>query len=214
MRPLDSDAPNADAQLHVEFYEHNREPDKGVVFVRIMIPGDKTNIYDQPAREHHKARFPRHWLSYQMQHTDMAVIGTPLLHWHQQRPEEFTAGHLDELTILKFQTVEQLATASDAQLQRVGMGAVGLRERARQYLAATNSKVASAELEKQADEIAMLKAAILRMEAQRVEPPKEPAYSAGAARRGGRRGGWNKGKKKVPVNVNDDNAATHAAGGQ
>lgn len=212
--PLNSDAPNADAQLHVEFYEHDRVPNKGVVFVRIMIPGDKTNVFDQPARDHHKERFPRHWLAYQMQHMDVSVIGTPLLHWHQQRPEEFTAGQLDELTILKFQTVEQLATASDGQIQRVGMGAAGLRERARQFISAQNSKVASAELEKQADEIAMLKAAILRMDAQRAEPPKEQTYSAGAARRGGKRGGWNKGKKKVPVNVNNNDAATHAAGGE
>jgi hypothetical protein len=39
-----------------------------------------------------------------------------------------------ELQILKFQTVEQVATASDSQVQKVGMGAAGLRELAKTFL--------------------------------------------------------------------------------
>lgn len=203
--PLDSDAPNADAQLHVKFYEHDREPYKGVPFVRIMIPGDKTNIYDQPARDHHKQRFPRHWLHYQMKHSDASVIGTPLMVWHRERPEEFTEGQLGELSILKFQTVEQLATASDAQIQRVGMGAAGLRERARQFLSAKNAQTSGAELANAQAEIAALRAMVEGLAAN---------ASAQAEKPKAKRGGWNRGKKKVPVNVNHDNVAAHAAGGQ
>lgn len=207
--PLDSDAPNADAQLHVEFYEHDREPNKGVPFVRIMIPGDKTNIYDQPARDHHRQRFPRQWLYYQMKNSDASVVGTPLLVWHRERPDEFSVGQMEELNILKFQTVEQLATASDAQIQRVGMGAAGLRERARSFITAKNAQTSGAELANAQAEIAALRALVEGLAANATA-----AKEAAPVKSRGRRGGWNKGKKRVPVNVNHDNAAIDAAGEQ
>jgi hypothetical protein len=55
---MDSDVENADSKLYVEFYTHERKPHVGQPFVRIMVPGDKTNILDQPVREDHKQRFP------------------------------------------------------------------------------------------------------------------------------------------------------------
>ena len=65
--PLDSDENGADSKLFVEFYEQERMPDRGKVYVRIMVPGDTTNIIDQPVRDDHKERFPRQWLHFQMQ---------------------------------------------------------------------------------------------------------------------------------------------------
>ena len=44
--PLDSDENGADSKLFVEFYEQERMPDRGKVYVRIMVPGDKLNIID------------------------------------------------------------------------------------------------------------------------------------------------------------------------
>ena len=108
---LDSDISNSDSHLHVEFYENDREPYEGVPFVRIMIPGDKTTEIDQPVREDHKERFPRQWLYYQMKNSDGSLIGTPLEVWHKAAPEEFNDRQMAELQILKFQTVEQVATA-------------------------------------------------------------------------------------------------------
>ncbi len=138
--PLDSDEPDADAKLHVTFYKHQREPHVGDVFVRIMTPGDQLNIYDQPANEGHKRRFARHWLAFQMQENggDGAAFGTPLAQWERDAPEQVSGSQVTELGILHFQTVEQVAQASDAQIQRVGMGGAGLRERARGYLANKN----------------------------------------------------------------------------
>ena len=52
-----------------------------------------------------------------------------------------------ELQILKFQTVEQVATASDSQLQRIGMGGSALREKARVYLTRKNQTANTSELE-------------------------------------------------------------------
>ena len=173
--PLDSDVNNADAQLHVEFYTKDSGANEGKTYVRIMAPGDKTNIIDQPCRDDHKERFPRQWLHFQMQSGDGPVIGTPLKDWHQDRPEELTDNQLAELQILKFQTVEQVATASDSQLQRIGMGSAGLRERGRSYLLNKNQKVSSGELDKTRLELAELKAQMAMLLEQRTpgRPRKE-----------------------------------------
>jgi len=143
---LDSDVNNADSHLHVEFYTYDREPFKDRPFVRIIVPGDKTNVVDQPVNEDHKQRFPRQWLHYQMSQSDAPVIGTPLNQWHIDQPEEFSDYQMAELQVLKFQSVEQVATASDSQLQRIGMGAMGLRERARAYLTGKNQSENTTEL--------------------------------------------------------------------
>jgi hypothetical protein len=164
---LDSDVNNADSQLFVEFYVFDREPYKGKPFVRIMIPGDKTSINEQMVADHHKQRFPRQWLHFQMQNDDAPVIGTSLMQWNRDDPEEFNEMQLAELQILKFQTVEQLATASDAQIQKVGMGASGLRERARAYLNKKNQSKNSSELEETRSELAELKAQMAMLMDQR-----------------------------------------------
>ena len=65
---------------------------------------------------------------------------------------------MQELQILKFQTVEQVATASDAQIQRVGMGAAGLRERARSYLIRKNKSEGQVELEETRKQMAAMQA--------------------------------------------------------
>ena len=165
--PLDSDVNNADAQLHVEFYTKDSGVNEGKTYVRIMAPGDKTNIIDQPCRDDHKERFPRQWLHFQMQNGDGPVIGTPLKDWFQDRPDELNDNQLAELQILKFQTVEQVATASDTQLQRIGMGGVGLRERARNYLLNKNQKVSSGELEETRAQLEELKAQMAMLLEQR-----------------------------------------------
>jgi len=146
---LDSDTLNADSHLHVEFYTNDQKPykDRPTPFVRIIVPGDKTNVVDQPVREDHKERFPRQWLHFQMQSGDGPVIGTLLQQWNTDDEENFSLHQMAELQILKFQTVEQVATASDSQLQRIGMGGAGLRERAKTYLTRKNQSANTSELE-------------------------------------------------------------------
>lgn len=202
--PLDSDVSNADSQLHVEFYECAQEgPYKGKPFVRIVVPGDKTNVIDQPVREDHKRRFQRQWLFFQAQNASSQIIGTPLLEWHRERPDELTDGQLQELMILKFQSVEQIAQASDTQIMRLGMGAAGLRERGRMFLASRNAKVAGSKLTEQDAKIAELQALVAKLAAgsNMVQPSKK-------------RTGWPKGKKrgvKDKVNEQHDNAPVGAA---
>ena len=76
--------------------------------------------------EDHKKRFPRQYLYFQMKQNeqDAPAVGTSLDIWFAEGNGDITRGHIEELRILKFQTVEQIAAASDAQLQRIGMGRV------------------------------------------------------------------------------------------
>jgi len=163
---LDSDIHSADNHLHVEFYVYDKEPYKEKPFVRIIVPGDKTNIVDQPVREDHKRRFPRQWLHFQMQNNNAEVIGVPLKQWVQDDPENFNDMQMAELQIFKFQTVEQVATATDNQLQRVGMGAMGLREQARRYLQVKNQSSNQNEIETTKQELAELREQMAALMAQ------------------------------------------------
>jgi len=67
-------------------------------------------------------------------------------------------------------------------LQRVGMGGVGLRERARQYLNRKNRVESNAELEDTKRQLAELQAQMQAMMAteskKRGRPPKEPVMEA------------------------------------
>jgi hypothetical protein len=156
---LDSDVHNSDTHLFVEFYEYENDPYKGRPFVRIMTPGDKTNVIETFANDDHKMRFPRQWLAFQMRGSDEVamLIGVPLSRWRQERPDDLSEVQQAELQILKFQTVEQVATSTDAQLQRIGMGAAGLRERARAYLTGKNNAEAEGKISAQQAEIDELK---------------------------------------------------------
>ena len=175
---LDSDIHNADSHLHVEFYTNDQKPykDRPTPFVRIIVPGDKTNIVDQPVREDHKERFPRQWLHFQMQSGDGPVIGTLLQQWNTDDEENFSSHQMAELQILKFQTVEQVATASDSQLQRIGMGGAGLRERAKTYLTRKNQSANTSELEVTRRELDELKQQMaMLMETKKLGRPRKEA---------------------------------------
>ena len=175
---LDSDVHNADSHLHVEFYVNDQKPykDRPTPFVRIIVPGDKTNIVDQPVREDHKERFPRQWLYFQMQNNDGPVIGTLLEQWNADDSEGFNQHQMAELQILKFQTVEQVATASDSQLQRIGMGGAGLRDRARAYLTKKNQSENTTELETTRRELNELKQQMaMLMETRKPGRPRKEA---------------------------------------
>jgi hypothetical protein len=130
------------------------------------VPGDKTTIIDQPVREDHKQRFARQWLHFQMQNNNAEVIGVPLSQWVKDDPENFNDMQMAELQIFKFQTVEQVATATDSQLQRIGMGAVGLREMARRYLAVKNQSSSQTEIEHTKKELAEVKEQMATLMAQ------------------------------------------------
>lgn len=176
-QPLASDVNNPefmgaldpDSLLHCEFYMHNpvdkwsseqksyetgrkvliQKYEKPVPFVRISKPGDNTSILETEVRESHKRRFPKQWLYFQMNEglidEGKNVIGWKLDEWEElkNQPES-----LRDLKYRRFHTVEQLAGASDGQVQGMGIGGLGLRERAK---AALRAKI-SADVNEKIDE--------------------------------------------------------------
>lgn len=178
--PLDSDVMNGDEQLHVEFFIAKEVDPRwdGKPFVRIQVPGDKNNIMEQPVREDHKQRFPRQWLYFQMKQNEgtAEAIGTPLTKWHEDAKQDINRAQIEELQIARFQTVEQVAGASDAQMQKFGMGGIGLRERAKAYLARKNRSETAEELDNTKRQLAELQAqmaALMADKPRRGRPPKE-----------------------------------------
>ena len=171
---LDTDVRNPDEHLQVEFYTHSREPYVDQPFVRITVPGDKTNVVDRPVREEDRQRFPRQWLYFNMKNDGSDVIGTPLANWEKERPGDVNQNQIAELSILKFMTVEQVAMATDAQVQRIGMGATGLREKARLFLREQNQSASMGELEATKKQLAELQAQVAELLQKRGPgaPPK------------------------------------------
>lgn len=155
---------NPDAMLHVEFY-WAQPVDKWAsdvagkevlgekrIFVRIMRPGDNTSIIETPVRDDHKARWPHKWLAWQMKEGliegDQNIPGWKIEDWDVVKQDQ-----IHELKYLRFNTVEQLAGASDAQIQRLGMGGIGLRTQAQQALKDKSREGVKAELEAKDAEI-------------------------------------------------------------
>ena len=161
--------------LYVEFYMH--EPEDGnkpwvngkpvrmpaIPYVKIMVPGNKNSEVDTPVRDDHKQRFPEKWMYFlqtQQQESGVDIPGWKVDDWDQLTPSE-----VRDLKYLRFYTVEQIAGASDAQVQKLGMGGLGLRERARQAIKQKLGADESSALAAKDAEIAEMKAAMARMEA-------------------------------------------------
>jgi len=141
--------PEADKRLWVKFrwdavedkqksMELGRRVFKDVPWVWIAVPGDKDNIYDQPAwvdesdMPHpmaHNARFPLQWARFKAGKTDEHFSGTMLSDW-----PGILRSQVEELSYLKVKTVEQLASVSDGNLQKMGPGYLALRQKARDFI--------------------------------------------------------------------------------
>ena len=143
-------------------------------YIQIMTPGNQLSIIDTPAREEHKIRFPRHWAIFQNSQTSPdQIVGTPLESWPM-----ITRSQAEELKGIKFFTVEQIAGASDEQIQRLGMNAPMMRQKAKAYLLqAENSALTqqqAGELLKREQEINDLKNMIGKLAGQ-IEEMRNPA---------------------------------------
>lgn len=175
-------AKNPDSGLHVEFYWHepvdawasrqqSQEMQKKVVvkgdkavYCRIMVPGDKQTIWEEAVREHHKQRFPRQWMAWQISEGiiggDGDIPGWKLSEW-----DELGEDQLRELTFMRFHTVEQLAGANDKQLQGIGMGGLQLKEKAKVALRNRMGAETREALEAERAEKEELKARLAKLEA-------------------------------------------------
>lgn len=166
-------AHNPDAALVVKFYSkavHQPFPSvaagrpiyENVDYIQIFTPGNQLNIIDTPVRPEHKQRFRLQWMEYEAGRGSGMESGTPLTQW-----PSLSAAQAEEFRALKFFNVEQLANASDQQLQSLGMvgGAnpMVIRDRAKAFL---NLASGNAPTEKLAQENAEMKAQLEAMQKQ------------------------------------------------
>ena len=142
---LESDIQNANSRLVVFFHKkakknNFRSEQEGrpifddVIYIKKLVPGDSLSIIDRPMYESDKNEFPMQWAHYQnKQGSEQMISGTQLIEWPL-----LTTAQAEELRGLKFYTVENIADASDAQLQRIGMLAGmsphSFRDKARLFL--------------------------------------------------------------------------------
>ena len=136
---------NPDSLLAVEFYMHEPEDvhkseaegrlvrQPAIPYVRISVAGDHTSVMESPVLEQHKRRWPDKWLYFQIQNNMVEgaaeIPGWKIEEWTHLNPEQ-----VRELKYMRFSVVEQVANASDAQCQKMGMQGMSLREAARQAL--------------------------------------------------------------------------------
>ena len=164
-------AQNPDSMLAVTFYWHEPElvhesEQAGTLmrgpkteYVRIQAGGDHTSIMECPVREEHKRRWPDKWLYWQIQEGIVNTAGADVPGWKLDEWTHLNPEQLRDLKHQRFSVVEQIAGASDAQIQRIGMGGLGLREAAKVALRARMGAETKQALEAKDAEIAALKAA-------------------------------------------------------
>lgn len=167
----------ADARLHVRFYTGREKDEKAsadagrpvfrdVPFIQIAVPGDRDTVdrivWDDPSNPHSDtARFPMKWAQYKAGQSEEST-GTPLAEW-----PGITRSQAEELAYFKVRTVEQLASVTDGNLQRMGGGYLSLRTKAQDYLAAAEKAAPvtqmRAELQSRDSKISALEAQLAEM---------------------------------------------------
>jgi len=170
---LPSDEQGADARLQVRFYKRAVQQEQETLdagrpiykefdFVHICVAGDTLTEIDTYVLNNHKLRFPVQWAQYmnRVGADDQQIVGTPVSEW-----PIVSKSQAEELRALKFHTVEAIAGASDAQLQRMGMAAgmspYAFRDKAKAFL---NLATNAAETDKRETEINALKEELAKKE--------------------------------------------------
>lgn len=142
--------------------------------VEIRIPGDKHISWVGPVTEQTKIdghwvdsrqRFPEAYAAFK-RGEQVANTGTPLEQWPNPK---LTAARVAELKALNIFSVEDLASVSDSNLGRMGMGARELRNDAQKYI--ETAKV-SVDPTKILAEMAQLREMVAKLSAG--QPPEGP----------------------------------------
>lgn len=188
-----TDVNNPDSRLNVKFYQRavNNEFKSALEgrpimemadFIIIEVPGNTHTVIDTFAAAEHKTRFPIQWARYQNEKTDGDIEGTLLHDW-----PVLNAAVAAELKHFKFYTVEQIAQASDAQLNTLGMAAgmspLALRDKAKAFLSSAKDTALvqqqADELRKRDEELSAVKAQLAEL-AQKMNQPKATPKKAKA----------------------------------
>lgn len=100
---------------------------KDVEFIKITPAGGNL-IWEGEVTDVHRQRYERQYDAWQ-KGLEPPEDGTPLKEWPPISP-----GQLQTMMAMHIRTVEALAQAPDTAMQRAGMGAMTLRDKARVYL--------------------------------------------------------------------------------
>lgn len=130
---------SGDENLYVKFFmrpvQNNFKTEKegrpifeDRLYVSILSPGSLLSKIERQASDIDKQRFPKQWMSYQ-NNQQAETTGTPVDEW-----PSITRTQVEELKALKFYSVEQIAAASDAQINSIPHG-FELRRKAAAYIA-------------------------------------------------------------------------------
>lgn len=156
----------SNSSLFVEFYTkasynayaseaQGRPIFEDVDYIRIQVPGDATTRIERPVRSGDSEAYPLQWAAYR-NNERQAQTGTPVSEW-----PAITRSQAEMLISIGFHTVEQVAAASDQHISNAGMGAFGIREKARAFLDSASGtadiQAMAAANRRQLDEIAALK---------------------------------------------------------
>ena len=178
---------NPDSMLHVEFYMHEpirkyQSEKEGktvrgpkIPYIRIMRPGDQYSVHETPVRDDHKARFAQKWLYFQMKE-GMIEGQADIPGWKLEDWPELNEEQLHEMRYMRFQTVEQIAGASDAQVQRLGIGGIGLREKARAALKVRSRAEYESEMKAKDKELDEMRGRLAKLEAMFTSPKQETMH--------------------------------------
>jgi FtsZ-binding cell division protein ZapB len=134
-------------------------------FVEVKIAGMDKDAFFGPVTKYWQDRFPEEWAAFQAG-AEAPKTGMPLNHWARLRNQPSQIRALQNLSIY---TVEDLASCSDAGLQRIGMGAHQLREDAKRLLLLSQTEATVERTEALERENADLKAQFAAMQAQMAE---------------------------------------------
>lgn len=135
--------PNAQSRCYATFYtdaiqlgfeseKQGRPIFQDVPFIRILVPGDTTNIIEREANDQDKIKYRKEWQHFEAGQT-AGLTGTPLEQWPQ-----ITRSQLKEAKYFEVHTVEQMAGLADIHAQKLGMGFYELRNKAKAYLDAAS----------------------------------------------------------------------------
>jgi hypothetical protein len=161
-----------DDQLAVKFYlaplqNQQKSKDEGrpifedKEFIKIMIPGSKSNVIDRVVRQSDFSRFPEHYRRFKARIDQDLVEGTRLEEW-----PGITRGQCEELKFFNVFTVEQLATLAASSAGNI-MGIQALKTKATIYL---DSSKDNATAEKFAELEAKYEALLARVDNEEPAP--------------------------------------------
>jgi hypothetical protein len=108
--------------------------------ITVSVAGMEKEKFFGPVNDYWKQRFPEEWAAFEKGEL-VPVTGTPLNRWPQ-----LTVGQVKNLKGLDFHTVEDVASASDASLQKV-MNGYKLREDAQKFLSLAQGAADLSQLE-------------------------------------------------------------------